>query len=210
MKDTDTPGLALEWEFKGNNNQEGNSSASFTLLNTGTQTLGNSGWALYFNQMGSGVIQESVTGKVQIEHVNGDLVRIIPTSEFILNPGEAVDISYNKPGRVLKENEAPLGPYMVYYSTPDNIATIAQFESYTIKPFPALDKVFPKGSSVPLPDAGWVFNQNRHQSLLKAEEAGLIIPRPVYMKRSQNNITVGEGLRIHHGAGLSGEAEHLA
>jgi len=36
MKDTNTPGLALEWEFKGNNNQEGNSSASFTLLNTGT------------------------------------------------------------------------------------------------------------------------------------------------------------------------------
>ena len=210
MKDRDTIGLALEWEFKGNNNQEGNSSASFTLLNTGTQTLGNSGWALYFNQMGSGVIQESVTGKVQIEHVNGDLVRIIPTSEFYLNPGEAVDISYNKPGRVLKENEAPLGPYMVFYSTTDENSTITQFESYTIKPFPALDKVYPQGSSVPLPNAGWVFEQNRHQSLLKAEEVGLILPTPVYMKRSQKRITLGEGLKIHHGDGLRKEAELLA
>jgi hexosaminidase len=210
MKDTDTPGLALEWEFIGNNHQEGNSSALFTLINTGTQKLGNSGWALYFNQMGSGVIQESVTGKVQIEHVNGDLVRIIPTSEFTLNPGEAVNISYNKPGQVLKENEAPLGPYMVHYSSLDHISSIVPFESYTIKPFPTLDKIFPEGSSVPLPDAAWIYGQNKHQSLLKTDEVGLIIPSPVYLKSSHKNISLGGGLKIHYGEGLKGEANHLA
>ena len=210
VKDADTPALALEWEFIGNNHQEGNSSALFTLINTGTQKLGNSGWALYFNQMGSGVIQESVTGKVQIEHVNGDLVRIIPSSEFNLNPGEAVKITYNKPGRVLKENEAPLGPYMVYYNSPHEISAIAQFESYTIKPFPALDKVFPEGSLVPLPDVAWVYGQNKHQSLLKTDEVGLIIPSPVYLKSSHKKISLGEGLKIHYEEGLKSEAEHLA
>jgi len=210
MKDTYTSGLALEWEFKGNNIKEGNSSASFTLFNTGSQVLGNNGWALYFNQMGSGVIQESVTGNVQIEHVNGDLVRILPTSEFSLNPGGSVEISYDKSGRVLKENEAPLGPYMVYYSAPGEVFSIALFNSYTINPFPALDKVYPKESSVPLPDAEWVYDQNRHQSLLKAEEVGMIIPSPVYLKRSGENITLGEGLQIHYGDGLKSEADHLA
>lgn len=35
-------------------------------------------WTLYVNQQGSGVIQESVTGNVAIDHVNGDLLRISP------------------------------------------------------------------------------------------------------------------------------------
>lgn len=213
MKDSsapDTNELALEWEFTGNHFPEGYSSAVFTLKNNSNQVLGATGWALYFNQMGQGVIGESVTGNVQIEHVNGDLVRIIPGSEFKLAPGEQVEISYNKPGLVLKENEAPLGPYMVFYDEAGDVLSSLAFKDYTLKAFPSLDRVFPEESAVPLPDAEWVFEQNSQQSLLEADEIGKIIPSPVELVEYGQTLTLAEDLVIHFDTGLDREADFLA
>lgn len=202
--------LTLEWEFIENHNQEGYSSAIFTLKNNSRQVLGNNGWAIYFNQMGQGVIGESVTGNVQIEHVNGDLVRIIPGDDFNLTPGEKIEINYNKPGSVLKENEAPLGPYMVVYNKAGEVMSSQAFHDYTLKAFPSLDKVFPVESEVPLPDAAWVYEQNIKQSLLKAKTIGKIIPSPVELLGSGQSLSLGEGLMIHFDKELESEANFLA
>jgi len=208
--DSHTNDFTLEWEFTGNQVPEGYSSAVFTLENKGKQVLGNSGWAIYFSQMGQGVIGESVSGNVRIEHVNGDLVRIIPDSHFSLEPGERVEISYHHPMRVLKENEAPLGPYMVSYDAAGEPAPAQAFQEYIIKPFPFLDRVFPEGSGVPLPDEGWIYEQNRQQSLLTPEETGKLIPSPLQHFEYNQKTTLGEGVQIHFEEGLEREAEYLA
>ncbi len=117
---TSKPGLPsaeeihLTWELKGNNPREGYSSAVFVIQNTGKQTLYDVNWKLYFSQMGMGVVEESVTGKVRIRHLNGDLLCISPMEGFLLGPGQKVEIAYNKPGSVIKEVEAPSGIYIVY------------------------------------------------------------------------------------------------
>ena len=70
--------VSLTWGFEANHVEEANYSAAFVLKNQGKQALSDKGWALYFNQQGLGVIDESVTGNVSIKHVNGDLIRIAP------------------------------------------------------------------------------------------------------------------------------------
>ena len=105
---TDAADFALEWEFLGNQFHTGYSSAVFTLTNKSKHHLGNSGWEIYFSPMGRGVIPESVTAPVQIQHVNGDLVVIRPDLEFSLDPGEKVVIAYNKPGKVLASTKLHL------------------------------------------------------------------------------------------------------
>lgn len=202
--------ILLTWEFLGNSDTEWKYNAVFTLENQSNDTLGNSGWALYFSQMGRGVVRESVTGPVQIEHVNGDLVRILPTADFLLAPGEKIEISYNKPGRLLKENEAPLGPYMVYSDANEKEIAAVAIEQYRIKPVTSLDMVFPGQSDIPLPDAGWVFEQNRDQALLPVSDLERIIPTPEKVKYFQGKVTLGEGWMIHHDEGLNTEAEYLA
>ena len=69
--------VALSWSFKGNNPEGNTTVLRFVLENQGEKALGDQGWALYYNQQGLGVIDESVTGNVRIEHINGDLLRIV-------------------------------------------------------------------------------------------------------------------------------------
>ncbi|MCK4989755.1 MAG: carbohydate-binding domain-containing protein, partial [Bacteroidales bacterium] len=202
--------IVLEWEFLGNNISESYFSSVFTLENRSGHTLGNSGWAIYFNQMGQGVIRESVSGNVRIDHINGDLVRILPSEDFKLEPGQTVEISFNKPGWLIKKNESPLGPYMVYTDDKGDELAVQAIEQYKIKPFPPLDVIYPSESSVPLPDADWVYEQNLHQILQEPGNSGRIIPTPVKEVYSGKNITLKKGLMIHYNEGLSREAEYLA
>jgi hypothetical protein len=207
---TEAADFALEWEFLGNQFHTGYSSAVFTLINKSKHHLGNSGWEIYFSQMGRGVIPESVTAPVQIQHVNGDLVVIRPDLEFSLDPGEKVVIAYNKPGKVLKENEAPLGPYMVFHDSSGEVISAQAFEDYTIKTFPGLMKVFPEGSGIPLPDAAWIFQQNQHNAFLSEEEIGHILPSPARLYNYGQTLTLEQGWRIQYEEGLEREAEYLA
>ncbi|MEN8229664.1 MAG: family 20 glycosylhydrolase [Bacteroidota bacterium] len=212
MKKPDYPAgneIVLQWEFIGNNVSENYFSSVFTLENRSEHTLGNSGWAIYYNQMGQGVLQESVTGNVRIDHINGDLVKISPLEDFELEPGQSVEISFHKSGRLVKKNESPLGPYMVYTDAGGNELAPVAIEHYKIKPFPPLDVIYPLETSIPLPDAGWVYEQNRHQLLLRPEKRR-IIPTPVKESYSGKAITLKEGLMIHYGEGLSREAGYLA
>ncbi len=202
--------IVLKWEFIGNNAVEGYFSSVFTLENRGDFTLGNSEWALYYSQMGRGVVQESVTGNVRIEHVNGDLTKIGPMEDFQLAPGQQVEIGFNKPGKLIKENEAPLGPFMVYSDSEGKTLASVAIADYSIKPFPALNMVFPSETTVPLPDASWVYKQNNFQVMLEPGNTGRIIPTPVQDTYSGEVVTLGEGLEIHFNEGLDREAEYIA
>ena len=205
-----TDKIFLTWELKGNDAENEVSQALFVIENQGGQELGNSGWALYFSQMGKGVKQESVTGNVRIDHINGDLLRISPLEDFVLAPGQVVEISYDKPGSLIKETEAPAGPYFVFENSAGNKQEAHAVVNYTIRPYPGLEKIFPSGSGIPLPDAQWVFKQNTHLEKLEPSQVGRIIPTPVYAEFSGETTVLESGVKIHYQAGLETEFERLA
>jgi len=202
--------IVLEWEFKGNNVSSDYFSSVFTLENKSDFTLSNSGWALYFNQLDLRVISESVSGDVVIEHLNGNHYRLSPRDDFKLEPGNKVMIRFDERGRLFKEVQAPLGPYFVYSDSLGNELAVVPVKQYSIKPFPSLDKTFPAETSIPLPTAGWVYEQNLHQTLLDPGAIGRIIPSPANADFFGNKVTLGEGLMIHFQEGLEREAEYLA
>lgn len=202
--------IMLSWEFKGNDPGRGVSEAIFIIKNTGNQSLGNDNWMLYYSQMGKGVVRESVTGHVQIDHINGDLHRISPLENFELEPGGQVEIAFEKPGRLIKENEAPAGPYFVFGGAGNTRRKVIPVRQYSVKPFPGLAMIFPPGSGIPLPDAAWVYEQNRHQVLLDPEQVPRIIPTPVQTEHRNGVEILEQGLRVCYPRGLENEAEYLS
>ena len=158
---SDKSDIVLNWRFLGNNAEQGYYNAAFVLENQGDTNLSDQGWSLYFNQQGLGVINESVTGNVKIEHINGDLLKITPLEGFMLEPGASVEIVYRKPGSLLLESEAPLHPYMVFEGNGEGIPDAVASVDYNIMPFPSLEKFYPAAMNIVLPDASWVYKQNR-------------------------------------------------
>ena len=210
-KDISEPSpFGLRWSFQGNNAGEGYYNAAFVLENRGEASLFDKGWALYFSQQGLGMIDESVTGQVRIEHINGDFLRISPLKGFTLEPGASVEIAYRKPGSMLLHSEAPLHPYMVIDSGEDEEAGEVISVDYQISPFPSLEKFYPEAMNIVLPDAGWVYDQNSSSALLSKEEAGLLIPSAVKEVYFEEIITLGRDLKINYQEGLESEAGYFA
>ncbi len=201
--------IAITWEFQGNHATDGYYNATFVLENRGDTALGDRGWTFFVNQQGSGVIQESITGNVAIDHVNGDLLRISPKKGFQLDPGQSVEISYQNPGWMIKESEVPLTPYMVYGEADEKQMAVLVGE-YEVLPFPALEMIFPPSSGIVLPDAAWVYGQNSARSLLEAGTTGNVLPTPVKEIYSGETIILDKNAKIYHQKGLENEAGYLA
>jgi len=207
---SDKSDIILSWSFQGNNAEQGYYSAAFVLENQGETTLSDKGWNLYFNQQGLGVINESVTGNVKIEHINGDLLKITPLEGFKLEPGASVEIAYRKPGSLLLESEAPLHPYMVFESDEEGIPGAIASVDYNIMPFPALEKFYPAAMNIVLPEASWVYKQNKASTLLKEDKTGLVLPTPANEVHFDDVISLKKDLRIYYQEGLETEAAYLS
>ncbi len=203
-------GVALSWEFMGNHPSWEYYSAAFILENQSKKVLGDQGWLLYFNQQGLGVIDESVTGNVSIEHVNGDLLRIVPREGFKLEPGASVEIAYRKPGALLLESEAPLHPYMVFGESENEAGVAISISDYSLLPFPSLEQFYPGEMGIVLPDAAWVYGKNSSTSLLKPGETGLVLPTPVKELHRAESVSLNENMQIYYQDGLAAEARYLA
>jgi hexosaminidase len=199
--------IALTFEFLGNQAEGRYYDAKFVMENKGEVALGDTGWTLFVNQQGSGVIQESVTGNVLIEHVNGDLLRISPKEGFQLEPGGSVEIAYRNPGWMIKESEVPLAPFMVYGDENKKAVLTGQYE---VLPFPPLDKIFPPSSGIVLPDAAWVYEQNSAVSILEPGNTGNVLPTPVREIYSGETVTLDKNVKIVYQSGLKNEAGYLA
>lgn len=201
--------LTLEWSFPGNT-ASGHRQV-LTLRNNSVYSLGNTGWALYFNQQPARRIGPgSVSGGVSIVHLNGNLFRIAPGKDFSLPPGESVEIGYEAQGRLIKKNEAPQGPYMVYTDSAGMELAVRPVERYVIRPFPPLEKVFLPAWGIELPTAAWNFRRNEEFSMLPPGETSTIIPAPMEMETGNDSIELGRDLVVHYARGLKNEAETLA
>ena len=202
--------LILTWEFKGNQTAENYYESVFVLENKSSQVLGETGWSLYFNQMGSSSGHRVMRGGVQVEHVNGDLFRMFPEEGFSLEPGERVEILLRKGWWLIKEVEAPLGPYFVFEDRQAKTAKAVGIENYTILPFPALEKIITPESGLPVPDAGWVYEQNQQQEMVAKTSLHKVLPTPVQETGKPEQVELGEGLMIHYRGDLEDEANYLA
>jgi len=199
---------SLSWELIENDPQRGVSIAEFTLVNIGREALTSSNWKLYFSQMGTGYLQESLEVPVRISHLNGDWICLSPEPGFHLEPGKEMRIRYAKRGRIIKEVEAPAGPYLVQVSEGKE-PVVLELASYQVKDFPDLEKIFPPSSGVPLPDAEWIYTQHAAPSAWTEPDQPLILPQVQGALYGSEFFEMDPDVSIAFSRGLESEASYL-
>lgn len=124
----DAAALKITWEV-GENVYRGQPQflSAFTFSNTGATPLPASGWAIYFNFVRQ-VHPDTVTGGIQIAHVNGDLFRLSPRPGFTgLAPGASLRVEWISDNWAVNFTDAPIGLYWLADDAPDKPQPIANY-----------------------------------------------------------------------------------
>ena len=101
--------LTLKWRLiKNPENESGANKAAFIFINNGPETIKTGKWSLYFNQSFLKPKQPADLANGKIEHLNGDLYRYVPHSNFTLRQGDSLFFEYEADGILFNEKYAPL------------------------------------------------------------------------------------------------------
>ena len=201
--------LGLKWGVVSNHFDGDTFRATLTITNHGDVSLPGSGWAMYFNSCRK-PLPDSVTGGVIIEHVNGDLFKLLPSAQFgTLAPGVSRQVVYLGALWAVVETDAPAGFFIVY----DEGAARAEVEAIgdpEIVPFSRAEQVTrTPADRVPRQTAALTFDENRRLSLLPEKRVGKITPAPLSASYGAGVFSIARGTAIVHPPELSGEASLL-
>jgi len=171
--------LQLRWELKGDEfadaRDRGTSRAVFTLTNGGTTPLPARGWAIYFNALLPRT-PGSERGGIVIEHVIGELFRMVPDPSFKgLLPGERAQFEYST-ALITNVTQVPAGPYVVFDANPAKGHAIGKYEAI---PFDRPDQQG-RAARVVTPEA--LYDRNAAIRDLPAESLPPVFPTPVVLQ----------------------------
>lgn len=173
--------------------------SALTLQNSGQQPLPASGWALYFHASPS-FKADGANAPVKIEHVNGDLLRMVPTAQFKSIPaGESRKISIVSGGQMINESRAPVGFYLVW---DDNKAKGFKVGEVTYEK--------PTKNMVGWIEAKDVYAQNKAIKDIPVEKLTKVFPTPASYTETGKGITLTPTVPIVADKAFSKEAALLA
>ncbi|XZG71146.1 family 20 glycosylhydrolase [Chitinibacteraceae bacterium HSL-7] len=201
--------LKLTWECITNHFDGDTFLAELTLTNLSDAPLSGSDWALYYNACRKPK-PESVTGGVEMIHVNGDLSKLVPKADFgTLAAGESRTIRYEGLFWVVQETDAPLGFYIVYGDGSKD-ARCEVIGDPEIKPF-VQDGQRNRSES---DKVAIVTPQTRHAdnamlSLLPASEFSVITPKPNQFIAGQGEFVIDASTLVVFDRQLEAEAAFL-
>lgn len=204
--------LAVSWELITNfTDVPTGFEARFTLTNNSSETLQDSGWALFFNMAPRPIIPHKTPQLATVHHINGDWYKLTPNKGFSLKPGDSLDIRYMGTEGIIKETDAPLGLYLVFYDTKGKEVSMAEVRDYTIQPFTRREQLLrgkDEFESIITPASR--YQQNLAASLVSPDKLLKIIPSPVKITTTPGTFSLDNSLPIFYGPGLEGEARFLS
>lgn len=202
--------LAVKWKVISNEYADRPQvKALFTIENQGTVALKPGMWAMFYNQSPREIIQNP--SEVTITRISGDWYKLEPNEGFILNPGEKAELVYEAQAWWIKEVDAPLGVYFVFYDKAGNEKLISPATNFTIEPFENPEQINRhRNDLVPIPTAEYLYQQNQNLVDLPVENLPVIIPTPVSVKSTGKSIIFDSAPEILYQKGLENEANLLA
>lgn len=203
--------ISVSWKLITNfTGVDGTFNAKFTLKNGGNITLDNKNWTLFFNMSPRPILTNKTEQPAIVEHINGDWYKMIPGKDFKLAAGDSITINYSGTEGIIKETDAPLGLYFVFYGDDGKEQDIVQVSNYTIEPFTTKEQISRgKNDLEPLPTPELRYNQNLVMSVLGNDQLQKIIPAPVKMVSLPGTYTLNAGTGIYFEKGLENEANYL-
>ncbi|MEL6863317.1 MAG: family 20 glycosylhydrolase, partial [Bacteroidota bacterium] len=204
--------IEVTWTLVGNQiGEENHHRAFFTLTNKSDKTLGDTGWALYFNQTTRRIIPNSTKGAAVVENLDGDWYRLRPTEGFELEGGTSKDISYDGNFCMIKNSDAPCGLYLAFTDEAGKDLVQVPIQNYQIKGFEKAENIRRmEGDEVPLPTPEWQYNQNLKLQLLESDELPLVLPTPLKTNRGEGQVLLNGEMSIAADKALMAEANYLA
>jgi len=209
----DDCGVAVTWNII-HNVAEGskNSFASeLVIKNTGNRALESSGWQLYFNFCRK-ILPESVDEAVRIVHVNGDLFRLEPNSDFTpLRPGMSRTIRFKTDFWVIKESDSPSGCYLVVKDDLGLGETIVPIDHVKVGPIVTRKQTMrAQNDRVELPSPGSRYYSNLALDPEIERDCDCIVPSPVMFKVQPETVELNRDYIILAPEQLDSEAKYLA
>jgi hexosaminidase len=190
--------IKVSWKMAGSDNPgQTGARAMFTFENNSRFTLKSSNWALFYNQFPRKI--KSCTGNVSINRISGDWHKLSPMEGFLLKPGKKCEIVVEASYAWIKESDAPLGPYFVFYDKTGAEKSVVAISDYTIEPF-----------SESVPTAGEQYQQNLSMKEVDDSLLPLLIPTPVSVKVSGKKVIFDSVPEILYQKGLEFEAGYMA
>jgi hexosaminidase len=208
----DTSEVEIIWELKSNTHSEqARTLAEFTINNNSGFRFDDKNWALFYSQAPRGNIVTSEDSPAEVEWINGDWHRITPRAGFDLPRGREARITYEANAWWIKESDAPMGLYFVFYDSDGNEIDIVTVDNYTVKPFVREEQISRhRNDMTPVPTPQLRFRENEKMSLVPEKELLRVIPTPVRVTRTGEVINFNEPVNITYHDGLRHEAEYLA
>lgn len=191
--------------------QESSFEAKFTLKNNSDFTLTGTNWALFFNMSPRPIQSNKTPQPATIEHINGDWYKMVAAKDFKLDPGDSVTVQYTGTEGVIKETDAPMGLYFVFYDEEGKEKDIVQVADYTVEPFTTKEQILRgKMDLRKVTTAETRYNENLAYTKLGADQLLKIIPTPVKMSSGQGTFALTNKASIYYEDGLENEANYLS
>ena len=202
----------VSWELLSNTHSDlPRARAEFTIRNNFGFRLTDKNWALYYSQTPRNIISTDPLALAEVEWINGDWHRIVPSEGFELRRGGEARINYEVSAWWIKESDAPMGLYYIFYDDNGNETDTVVVENYVIKPFVREEQVSRHlNDHTPIPTPEWQFEENQNMSLVAPAQLKRIIPTPFSIKSTGDIISFTEPVEIFYQPGLENEARYLA
>ncbi|MCC5938316.1 MAG: carbohydate-binding domain-containing protein [Lunatimonas sp.] len=207
----DLQDIRIEWELVSNFLEEsGQFEAKFVFHNEGTRDLGNTGWKLFFNMSPRMILPYPDERVARISHINGDWYEISPGSDFALPAGGSVSFTYRGIEGVIKESDAPMGLYFVFYDTDGNELEVLAFDQLSVAPFHKKEQLLRGDMDFEEP-ASAMQRYADNEGLKVVDEADLhpIVPTPFQLQRRKGVFKLTAETGIYYADGLESEARYL-
>jgi hexosaminidase len=204
--------IAVSWELISNFvGPDDTFEAKFYFKNNGTLTLGDSAWTLFFNMAPRPLVAPTTPQLASLEHLNGDWYKMTPNKGFRLAPGDSLAITYKGTEGVIKETDAPMGLYFVFYDNAGKETQIVPLETCAVVPFTKKEQLLRSTNDQdPIITAATRYTDNLGVSQVPQDQWHRVIPTPVKVSTQQGVFNLTSVVPIHYAAGLENEANLLA
>lgn len=182
--------------------------ALFTIENKSDFTLDGVNWALFYSQTPREI--KNCTGNVTVARISGDWYKMSPAGGFKLKPGQKAEITVEAGRWWIKETDAPLGPYFVFYDKKGAekavVATTCSIEPFTL---PEQINRY-RDDAEPIPTAELRYRQNLNMKELSGSMLPAILPTPVFIKTGNEKVIFNSAPDVLYEKGLEAEADYVA
>ncbi|GGC07541.1 family 20 glycosylhydrolase [Dyadobacter sediminis] len=204
--------IGISWKLVSNFVEPaGSFEAKFTIRNGSDFTMDGSNWALFFNMSPRPIQTNKMPQPATVEHINGDWYKMVPAKDFKLNSGDSIVVNYKGTDAVIKETDAPLGLYFVFYDKEGKEKDIVQVADYSIEPFTTKEQILRgKNDRRQIPTAETRYKDNLAFTKIGAEQLLKIIPSPVKINAGSGTFALSSKSQIFYQEGLENEARFMA